>query len=376
MLALAMATFSLTSCEDVPEPYTLPTNGGGDKPATIEPAGAGTQADPFNIAAIQQEAEKLASGESTTENVYFKGIVSSIKEAYSSNFGNGTFYVSDDGTTNDQFYVYRAYYLGNEKYKDSDAAINIGDTVVICGKLTNYNGTLETVQNGAYIYSINGKTSADKGDTPNTGDVLSPINGTFINESFSSGFGVFTAETVKGTAWTIDFSTAKATGYDNTAKTTTASEAYLVSKPMDMSNTAAATLSFEYILRYYTNYGEAKAGVADKVLITDNYTGDATTTTWTDITGTLTEGSDWTTFYTYSAAVPSAFLGKGKVVVALYYACEDNSATWEVKNLTVKEGENGTVDPGTTESGESITIVATDMGFEDKAAMTTCTLTD
>lgn len=190
-----MAAFSLTSCEDVPEPYTLPTDGGGDTPsATVDPAGAGTLADPYNIAALQQEAEKLASGESSTENVYFKGIVSSIKEAYTSTYGNGTFYVSDDGSTSNQFYVYRAYYLGNEKYKDGDAAISVGDTVVICGKLTNYNGTLETVQNGAYIYSINGSGSGDSGDTPAaTGDgtLENPFNSVAAsNYAASLGSGV------------------------------------------------------------------------------------------------------------------------------------------------------------------------------------------
>ena len=88
------------------------------------------------------------------------------------------------------------------------------------------------------------------------------------------------------------------------------------------------------------------------MLITDNYTGDPTTTTWTDITGTLTEGSDWNTFSTYKKNIPAEFIGKSNVVVALMYSCTTTSSTIEVKNLTLKEGsvdETGgeTPQPGT-----------------------------
>jgi len=193
MLALFLATFTFTSCEDVPEPYTLPGESGGNGGQTteIEPAGTGTAADPFNVAAVQEEAAKLASGETATETVYFKGIVSSIKEEFSTTYGNGTFYISDDGTTTNQFYIYRAYYLDNKKFADGDTQIQIGDTVVICGKLTNYNGTLETAQNGAYIYSISGKTSGgntggETGGAKGDGTLENPFNSVAANNYASS----------------------------------------------------------------------------------------------------------------------------------------------------------------------------------------------
>lgn len=46
----AMAAFTFSSCEDVPEPYTQPTK--PDAPSAGEPKGTGTAADPFNIAGI------------------------------------------------------------------------------------------------------------------------------------------------------------------------------------------------------------------------------------------------------------------------------------------------------------------------------------
>ena len=141
--------------------------GGTDQPAG-EPKGTGTQADPYNATAAINLAKSLASGAESPE-VYIKGKVSSIKEAYSSNFGNGTFYISDDGTTNgDQFYVFRALYLGNKKFVDGNTQIKVGDDVVICGKVVNYQGnTPETAQNGAYLYSLNGKSEGGS-DTPTT----------------------------------------------------------------------------------------------------------------------------------------------------------------------------------------------------------------
>ena len=184
-------------------------------------------------------------------------------------------------------------------------------------------------------------------EEPGTGNTSED---TYLDETFETSFGKFTNVTVKGNAWAIDYKTAKATGYDNSSKETTASEAYLVSSPVDLSKSAAAYLQFEYILRY------VRAGQTEnKVLITDNYTGDPTTTTWTDITGTLTEGSDWTTFATYKKNIPSEFLGKSNVVIALMYSCTTTSSTIEIKNLIMKDGtveESGTTTPETPATGE------------------------
>jgi len=182
MLAMLMAAFTFSSCEDVPMPYDDPNNNSNnDEPAVVvEPSGSGTKEDPFNVAAIIDEAEKLAEGESSSTTYYFKGIVKTIKEEYSSNYGNGTFYIADASNASEEFYVYRALYLGNKKFTDSDTQIKEGDEVIICGTITNYNGTLETAQNGAYLYSLNGVTAGgDSGSigTPSgEGTLASPYN--------------------------------------------------------------------------------------------------------------------------------------------------------------------------------------------------------
>lgn len=202
--------------------------------------------------------------------------------------------------------------------------------------------------------------------------------GEYINETFSSSFGVFTVNTVTGTPWIVDFGTAKASGYDNSSKVTTPSESYLVSPAINLSAAKSVSVTFDYILRYVTNNGAPVAGVNNKVLITDNYTGNPATTEWTDITGTLTEGRDWTTFSKYSAAVPAAFIGKSSVVIALYYSCEASSGTWEVKNLVVADGEAGGGEtPGGGEvSGNTFVAELNAFGYGNTDDVDNITLSD
>lgn len=359
----AMAAFTFNSCEDVPEPYTQPTK--PDAPSAGEPKGTGTAADPFNIAGIIKYIE---DGGSADQEVYTKGKVVSVKAgSFDATYGSLKYYISDDGTTNNQFYVYNGYAGPNRTKFSGEDALKPGDEVVICGKAKNYNGTNEYDANN-YLVSLNGKPTSGS-TTPDT-----PADG-YINETFSKSFGSFTAKTIKGTAWVIDsYGYAKATGYDNASKITTPSESYIVSKAIDLSASKSATLEFSYILRYVTKNGAPVEGVKNQVLITDNYTGDPATTKWTDITGTMKEGTDWATWETYKHDL-SDFKGKKNVVIALHYACAASSGTWEVKNLSVKEATGGTPDtpskPDTPATKDGITIDGTTVTLSNAAATTT-----
>lgn len=173
-LVLVLTTFTLASCEDVPAPYDLPTdNGGIETPDTpsAEATGDGTLENPYNSVAANAAAAALASGAESETDVYIKGKVVSVKEEYTTSYGNATYYISDDGTSTNQFYVYRALYLGNKKFASGDTQIKEGDEVIVCGRLTNYNGTCETAQNKAYLYSLNGDTgNGGTPDTPSAGE--------------------------------------------------------------------------------------------------------------------------------------------------------------------------------------------------------------
>jgi hypothetical protein len=186
LIAMALMAFTFTSCEDVPNPFgqILPPSQ-EEEAETIEPAGSNTKEDPYNVAAIQQEAAKLGSGETSTADYWFKGKISNIKYTFNAEKGTATFYISDDGTTEGQFYIYSCLYLGNKNWAEGDTQIKEGDEVIIFGKLTNYNGTLETASKKAYIYSLNNKTEGG-GDTPASDDATKATIKQFLDATEST----------------------------------------------------------------------------------------------------------------------------------------------------------------------------------------------
>lgn len=205
VLALAMTAFTLTSCEDVPAPYDMPDDGDIDKPVVFEPSGSGTADDPYNVAAIIDVAETLGQGEVSTDSYYFEGYVTGIKENYNyvneygQSYGNATLYIADDEKGSNSFYVYRAKYFNGQSYT-SGVLPQKGDKVVFCGKLTNYNGTLETNQNDCYLVSINGQTGEGggeptQGQPEGDGTVNNPYNVAGVLEYLSD----FEANQVSGT---------------------------------------------------------------------------------------------------------------------------------------------------------------------------------
>ena len=116
--------------------------------------GIGSLIAPFNMAGV-----KAAIDNGVTGNVYVQGVVSSIANngQFSSKYGNGTFWLSDDGTSN-EFEAYRVLWLGNKKWVDGDDEIAVGDKVILHGQVTKYGTTYETSSGKAYVYSVNGKT--------------------------------------------------------------------------------------------------------------------------------------------------------------------------------------------------------------------------
>lgn len=189
VMALAIAAMTFTACEDVPEPYPTPTPTDNNK--AIEGAeGDGSLENPFNAIAATNAAKELGSGNVSEKMYYIKGKVVSIATDKNGNvlnfdqgtFGNATFYISDDGTSTNQFYCYRVLYLGNKKWTQGAGDIlKVGDEVIVCAKLTLYNATPETQQNEGFLYSLNGKSeggggSEDTGTATGDGSLANPFN--------------------------------------------------------------------------------------------------------------------------------------------------------------------------------------------------------
>lgn len=178
------------------EGYIYSLNGkteGGTTPSTGQATGDGSKENPFNSVAANQMASKLASGAKTDKQYYIKGKVVSVKEAFSAQFGNASFYISDDGKEDNKFYVFRTLYLGNEKWTEGKTNVAVGDEVVVCGSLINYMGnTPETVQGETYLVSL--KSNGGGTETPDTPEVgegltLDTTNGivTMMNSGVAEG---------------------------------------------------------------------------------------------------------------------------------------------------------------------------------------------
>ena len=169
--------------------------------------------------------------------------------------------------------------------------------------------------------------------TPGNPDVI-------VEEAFATSLGSFQNFTISGEgSWIIDYSTAKATGYDNTSKVTTAGTYLLVSKQLDLTEVTEAFVSYDYILRY--NKGKEN----QRFVITTEVEKPVGEATWVTLKDDHIEGADWETFSTATFNIPAEYMGK-VVKVAFFYNTNDKSgSTWEVKNFSMKKGSVAAEEP-------------------------------
>ena len=142
----------------------------------------GTAEHPYSVATALRLIDEngWTGNDNVSETVYVKGIVSTgIDESDfdPEKFGNATYWISDDGSTDSELEVYRGYYLGGDRFTSLDQ-LEVGDEVIIKGELTKFYDTYELTQ-GNEIYSLNGVTAGGS-DNPGTpegcGTVEDPFN--------------------------------------------------------------------------------------------------------------------------------------------------------------------------------------------------------
>lgn len=128
--------------------------------------GSGTQDDPYTVSDVLL---LFNNNQVPTLNVYVRGIISNIKSLDVSQWTRAQYYISDDGTTTNQFYVYNGLYLNQASFTSNDQ-IQVGDEVVIYGKLTTYNNINEFAANN-YIVSLNRPSDVLLGDVNKDDDI-------------------------------------------------------------------------------------------------------------------------------------------------------------------------------------------------------------
>lgn len=130
-----------------------------------EQGGLGILESPMSPNQANVIAGTLEKGQTSEEDYYIKGKIAAIKYEFSAQYGTATFFISIDGQNDFTFQCYSVYYLENKPWVDGNTQIKVGDEVIICGKVVNYNGnTPETASKKAYIYSLNGKTKEEGGN--------------------------------------------------------------------------------------------------------------------------------------------------------------------------------------------------------------------
>lgn len=117
---------------------------------TVVTTGKGTAEDPYTVADVLSLYEQ---GQIPTDSVYVKGkVVADVTG--DDTYNNATYYISDDGTTTNQYYIFRGKYIDKANFTANDL-LEAGDVVVVYGKLTTYSGTDEMAANN-YIITLNG----------------------------------------------------------------------------------------------------------------------------------------------------------------------------------------------------------------------------
>ena len=201
---------------------------------------------------------------------------------------------------------------------------NLGKQLAVNGKLRKYFGQ-------AGLRDSNG-TEADfvleGGSTP-------PDPGTSIfSETFVIGQGSFTIQDVTlpeelTFVWqhAPTYSCMKASAFVGQAYAT---ESWLVSPAIDLSDVSAATLKFDQAVNYASPQG------ALSVMISTDYSGDVLQSTWTELNlSAWPAGNNWT--FVSSTADLTSFAGQTVTIAFKYTSTTAASTTWEVKNFVVEE---------------------------------------
>lgn len=251
--------------------YTLTVTG------DVTTTGDGTEAKPYTVADI---LALNAANALPTDEVYVKGIVSQIKEV-SASYGNATYYISDDGTTTNQFQIFRGKYLNNVKFTSEDQ-LQTGWTVTVKGKVTLFNTSLEMAQNN-YLTSIEKPAGAAPAIS---GDETFLESTTVTITANQEGATVYyttdgTTPTDKSTKYTepitlTETTTVKAIAYLNgtasevAEKTFTKTEPISVAKALEILANGTQTTSNVYVSgtivevsELSTQYGNASYTISD-----------------------------------------------------------------------------------------------------------------
>ena len=295
--------------------------------------GSGTADDPYNV----------ASGiglQGNASNVWTRGyIVGAVKNGLSSVSSNDdvnwtapfdsytNVVIADDVNCHE---ITNCIIVNLPSGKPLRAQVNLYDNPDNLGKTLAVLGTLRTYFGQAGLRDSNGTES----DFVLEGYVPPTPGTTIFSETFANGQGLFTIQDVLLPeeltyvwAHASNYSCMKASAYVGQAYAT---ESWLVSPAIDLSDVNAATLKFDQAVNYASPQG------ALSMMISTDYAGDVTAANWTELNlDQWPAGSNWT--FMNSTADLTNFVGQTVTIAFKYTSTTSAAATWEVKNFVVEE---------------------------------------
>lgn len=340
----SMALFTFNACSDVPAPYDIPGTGGN-----TSIYGEGTMQNPYTV----KGAMLNQNGKLGWVKAYIVGYIPSGADV-SSTISDVVFGAEGAGETNMVVSVgpddkninnCLAVQLPSGAIRDSlnlkGHPQNLYQEVMLLGTMEKYFGGSGIKNVQAYIMN---------GDT--IGDIPAEEVEAIFSETFASNQGEFTVKNVNVPAemgaevWTWDsYKYMKATSFVN--YTDYAAESWLISPEIDLSNATNATLTFEYVARYFTNLPENIT-----LWITES-----SAENWQQLTIPNHVLQDaWTPFAKSGDIDLNAYKGK-KVKIGFKYACTEKAGTYELKNISIEDRVAGEtpeepVNPGDNESSK------------------------
>ena len=217
---------------------------------------------------------------------------------------------------------------------------NLGQEVLLYGTLEKY-FRVAAVKNVTYA-EINGNSyGTDPSDTPTPPD---PGTIEYFNQTLTTqdSYNTFTSYNVLGEQeWYqnsshLDYG-AVMSGYAN--NTSYANEDWFISPAIDLSGSTNPILTFDHARG---PAGSINVGVTEgyyTVWVTNDYnTGDdPTQVTWVELTGVNHGTTAWAFVNSGNLVIPAEFKTATCRIAFRYLSIDGASATWEVKNVVVKE---------------------------------------
>ena len=164
VLMAAMAAFTFSSCEDVPEPYTLPTK--PETPGNTDPNQKGSESNPYTVT---EAIALIKTGTAPSTAVCVKGKITAVT-FFNATYSSLSYNIADEGSS-DVIEVYSGKGKDGANFSSKDD-LKVGQTVVVKGivkAFTKNDGTIvNEIDKNSTIISIE-NTGTTTPDNPATG---------------------------------------------------------------------------------------------------------------------------------------------------------------------------------------------------------------